>query len=450
MRLNMKKWIAFAGMLAAFSVGLVACSDNSSSPDSKGGLDPDSKRTQDYCKVVSMEPFIIESVQNGYFSKTTIKYEDERLVEKVEFDESVAAKMACESYQNDPDYGNVACNGNTIAAIGQKRMTTSEYRDVLILFSTMCEIDSPLEDFSSSSAERSSSSDEKYSSSEKRSSSSRNVNPSSSSKTVSSSSEQVKSSSSTDNFSSSETLSDGEESWYGKTTFKKEKVVAANAADLECPENTTADDLTGYDVAYEFNDPNDLGRDYLGENTAYADDRTSPVSAECGSVVFDGTNGLLVPLTDTFKTRGFVIEARFMPILEDDVGNIIASEPPGGSTDGWVLRLENNGVTFYYRDADQSYSWKSVVIGKVSVNEWHVVRVKIFPKKPEIGSIFYSMNVSLDGSLTQALSYNDDTSDLAYGLGIGFDSMYQDTHNKWFFIGKVDYIRYGKITEENL
>ena len=444
MRSDMKKWIASAGLLAAFSMGLVACSDNSSSPDSNRTQDPDSKKTQDYCKVVSTDPFTIESVQNGYFSTTTIKYEDEKLVEKVEFDEARAAQMACESYQDDPDYGNVACNGKTIAAIGQKRMTTSEYREVLILFSTMCEGKSILEDRSSSSAERLSSS------SEKKSSSSRNENSSSSTKTVSSSSEWVDYSSSMEHSSSSEISSDEGESWYGKTTFNKEKVVAANAADLECPENTTADDLTGYDVAYEFNDPNDLGRDYLGENTAYADDNTTPVSAECGSIVFNGDNGLLVPLSDTFKTRGFVIEARFMPTLEDDVGNIIATEPPGGSTDGWVLRLENNGVTFYYRDADQSYSWKSVNIGKVSLDEWHVVRVKIFPKKPEYGSIFYSMNVSLDGSLTQALSYNDDTSDLAYGLGIGFDSMYQETHRKWFFTGQMDYIRYGKITEDDL
>ena len=335
-------------------------------------------------------------------------------------------------------YGKVVCKDNTIAAIGRDIMTASEYRDVLTLFSTMCEGDAHREDISSSSAERLSSS------SERKSSSSRNVNSSSSSKTVSSSSERVESSS------SSETSSDEDENWYGKTTYKKEKVVAANAAELECPENTTTDDLTGYDVAYEFNDPNDLGRDYLGENNAYADNKTSPVSAECGSIIFNGDNGLLVPLTDTFKTRGFVVEVRFMPSYDDEVGNLIVSESPGGSTDGWVLRLERTGVVFYYRDADQSSNWKSVDVGQVSLDEWHEVRVKIFPKKPEYGSIFYSMNVSLDGSLVLASEYKDDTSDLAYGFGIGYDSMYQMSHNNWFFVGKIDYIRYGKITEDDL
>lgn len=436
----MKNWIAFAGMLAVFSVGLIACGDdNSSSPESK-----------DYCKVVSTDPYVIESVENGYFSKTTVKYEDEKLVEKVEFDGAITAQMACDSYKKDLSYGKVICKDNTIAAIGRDNMSASEYRDVLTLFSTMCEGDAYLEDFSSSSTKRESSSSEKYSSSERNSSSSRNMNSSNSSKTVSSSSEQVESSSSIENSSSSETLTDGDEDWYGKTTYKKEKVIAANAAELECPENTTTDDLTDYDVAYEFNDARDLGRDYLGENNAYADNRTSPVSAECGSIVFNGDNGLLVPLTDTFKTRGFVVEVRFMPSFDDEVGNLIVSEPPGGSTDGWVLRLEKKGVVFYYRDADQSYNWKSVVVGQVSMDEWHVARVKIFPKKPEYGSVFYSMNVSLDGSMVQALEYKDDTSDLEYGFGIGFDSMYQESHNNWFFVGKIDYIRYGKITEDDL
>ena len=438
----MKKGAVFVGMLVAFAMGLVACSENSSSPETK--------KVRDYCKVVSTDPLVMESVEDGFFSRTTIKYENEKLVEKVEFDESLAAKMACESYQKDADYGNVVCSGNTIAAIGLKSMTPREYREVLTLFSTACGGDSLLDEISSSSEERFSSSVEKYSSSENYSSSSRTVKSSSSQGTESSSSEEIESSSDVQFSSSSETSLGEYESWHGKTIFKKEKVIAANASQLNCPQKATVDDLTGYDVAYEFDDPNDLGRDYLGKNTAYADAKTSPVSAECGSVVFDGTNGLLVPLTDTFKTRGFVVEARFMPTLEDDIGNIFAAEPPGGNEDGWLLRLENNGVTLYYRDVDQSYSWKSVVIGTVTLNEWHVVRVKIFPTKPEYGSIFYTMNVSLDGSVRQALAYNDDTSDLKFGLGIGFDSMYQDTHNTWFFTGKIDYIRYGAITEDDL
>ena len=60
------------------------------------------------------------------------------------------------------------------------------------------------------------------------------------------------------------------------------------------------------------------------------------------------------------------------------------------------------------------------------------------------------MNVSLDGSLVLVSEYKDDTSDLAYGFGIGYDSMYQMSHNNWFFVGKIDYIRYGKITEDDL
>ena len=196
MRSNMKKWIASAGIFAAISMGLIACGDNSSSAESSSR-----PGSNDYCKVVSTDPFLIESVENGYFSQTTVKYEDEKLVEKVVFDDAIAAQMACDSYKKDVSYGKVVCKDNTIAAIGRDIMTASEYRDVLTLFSTMCEGDAHREDISSSSAERLSSS------SERKSSSSRNVNSSSSSKTVSSSSERVESSS------SSETSSDEDENW---------------------------------------------------------------------------------------------------------------------------------------------------------------------------------------------------------------------------------------------
>ena len=61
----MKKWIASAGIFAAISMGLIACGDNSSSAESSSR-----PGSNDYCKVVSTDPFLIESVENGYFSQT--------------------------------------------------------------------------------------------------------------------------------------------------------------------------------------------------------------------------------------------------------------------------------------------------------------------------------------------------------------------------------------------
>ena len=60
---------------------LIGCGDSSSSP-SKG---------QDYCKIVSSEPLVLETLEEGIYSKTSFDYSDERLVEKVEYeDQSVA------------------------------------------------------------------------------------------------------------------------------------------------------------------------------------------------------------------------------------------------------------------------------------------------------------------------------------------------------------------------
>ena len=85
------------------------------------------------------------------------------------------------------------------------------------------------------------------------------------------------------------------------------------------------------------------------------------------------------------------------------------------------------------------------------MDEGHVIRVKIFPTKSELsGTIFYSMNISLDGSLRLASEFKGDISDIQYRLGIGYDSFKQSSHNRRFFTGKIDYIRYGKITEDNL
>ena len=243
--------------------------------------------------------------------------------------------------------------------------------------------------------------------------------------------------------------------WYGSTTsYSKTKVVASNADELNCDETVNMDSLKGYDVAYEFNRPRDLGRDYLGNNNAYKDNETSNmIFAECGSIVFDGSGGLLIPLAEVFKSKSFVIEVRFMATEESKMGNIFVAEPPGQSPDGWQLRLDSlNFVTFHIRDNDirKENKWETLKIGQVSLNEWHVVRVKIFPTKSFTGNISYVLNAYLDGKNRIATEYRGFVDLKEYGLGIGYDSMYQSRHAERFFTGKIDYIRYGKITEDDL
>ena len=116
----MKKLISAAGAAIVCSLGLVACGDSSSSPSSKKG--------QDYCKVVSSDPLVLETLEDGIYSKTSFEYSDERLVEKVEFDDQSIAKFACSSYMEDDDYGVVDCNGKSVVAYSGARLTKNEYK----------------------------------------------------------------------------------------------------------------------------------------------------------------------------------------------------------------------------------------------------------------------------------------------------------------------------------
>ena len=519
----MKKLVWVAGLC---SLGLVACGDSSSSP-SKG---------QDYCKIVSSEPLVLETLEEGIYSKTSFDYSDERLVEKVEYEDQSVAKWACSSYKSDDDYGEVECNGKSIIAYSSDRLTNSQYKKLLNMFVSMCkEYDDPEDENSNSdpgdsnqlSESKSSSSAQGYQTGlsdycevvsenpfvmnmnfmglpstsrysysngtvtveteyensavvdsmcalEKNDYSYTNVRCKGNKITADfdetmsereytqlvkmfkescinykdwgnvetyfeSSSSVVEVSSASD-----EANADGSISWYDKASYKKESVVASNAAELRCAETHEPENLSKYDVAYEFDDPEDLGRDYFGKNNAYIDDKVTPVEAECGSLVLNGSNGLLIPLSETFKSNGFVAEVRFMATAEGNMSNIFVAEPPGSGVDGWQIRLDGSILRFHYRDAKNDYDWHIEKVGEITLNEWHVVNISIGGTS---GSSTLYVSISLDGDPRVDAITHGDISNIEYGLGIGYDSMYQGLHDQRFFIGKIDYIRYGKDSE---
>ncbi|WP_163437677.1 hypothetical protein [Fibrobacter succinogenes] len=519
----MKKLVWVAGLC---SLGLVACGDSSSSP-SKG---------QDYCKIVSSEPLVLETLEEGIYSKTSFDYSDERLVEKVEYEDQSVAKWACSSYKSDDDYGEVECNGKSIIAYSSDRLTNSQYKKLLNMFVSMCkEYDDPEDENSNSdpgdsnqlSESKSSSSAQGYQTGlsdycevvsenpfvmnmnfmglpstsrysysngtvtveteyensavvdsmcalEKNDYSYTNVRCKGNKITADfdetmsereytqlvkmfkescinykdwgnvetyfeSSSSVVEVSSASD-----EANADGSISWYDKASYKKESVVASNAAELRCTETHEPENLSKYDVAYEFDDPEDLGRDYFGKNNAYIDDKVTPVEAECGSLVLNGSNGLLIPLSETFKSNGFVAEVRFMATAEGNMSNIFVAEPPGSGVDGWQIRLDGSILRFHYRDAKNDYDWHIEKVGEITLNEWHVVNISIGGTS---GSSTLYVSISLDGDPRVDAITHGDISNIEYGLGIGYDSMYQGLHDQRFFIGKIDYIRYGKDSE---
>ncbi|MBR4681190.1 MAG: hypothetical protein IKP03_08815 [Fibrobacter sp.] len=524
----MKKLIFAAGAAAVCSLGLVACGDSSSSPSSK--------KSQDYCKVVSSDPLVLETLEDGIYSKTSFEYSDERLVEKVEFDDQSIAKFACSSYMEDDDYGVVDCNGKSVVAYSGARLTKNEYKKLLNTFLSMCkEYDEPEDENSNSdpgdsnqlSESKSSSSAQGYQTGlsdycevvsenpfvmnmnfmglpstsrysysngtvtveteyensavvdsmcalEKNDYSYTNVRCKGNKITADfdetmsereytqlvkmfkescinykdwgnvetyfeSSSSVVEVSSASD-----EANADGSISWYDKASYKKESVVASNAAELRCTETHEPENLSKYDVAYEFDDPEDLGRDYFGKNNAYIDDKVTPVEAECGSLVLNGSNGLLIPLSETFKSNGFVAEVRFMATAEGNMSNIFVAEPPGSGVDGWQIRLDGSILRFHYRDAKNDYDWHIEKVGEITLNEWHVVNISIGGTS---GSSTLYVSISLDGDPRVDAITHGDISNIEYGLGIGYDSMYQGLHDQRFFIGKIDYIRYGKDSE---
>ena len=389
----------------------------------------------DYCEVVSENPFVMNMNFMGLPSTSRYSYSNGTVTVETEYENSAVVDSMCALEKNNYSYTNVRCKGNKITADFDETMSEREYTQLVKMYKESCinykdwgNVETYFE--SSSSVVVESSSSIGYGIIEE-----------------SSSSIGYEESSSSGEF----TILDDSNGLVAGITYKKEKVVAMNAEDLVCDDGGETASLEGYTVAYEFNVPTDLGRDYLGTNHAYIADDVPAVAAECGSLVLDGTNGLLVPLSEEFRSKGFVAEVRFMPTAPGDIANIFVAEPPGSEKDGWQIRLDGSYVSFHYRDASLSYDWSVQKIDEVSMDEWHVIRVKIFPTKSELsGTIFYSMNISLDGSLRLASEFKGDISDIQYRLGIGYDSFKQSSHNRRFFTGKIDYIRYGKITEANL
>lgn len=202
--------------------------------------------------------------------------------------------------------------------------------------------------------------------------------------------------------------------------------------------------LAEYSVAYEFNDPMNVGLDFFGKNNAILDNGMPAVAVENGSLVLDGTSGLRIPLSEDFKNRSFVIETRFMPTKPAKLGNIFSADPPGSGVNGWMVRMEDSKVTFHIRGS--AGSWKDFTLDEVSMNEWHVLRVKFYyTGVGELTVEAYKLEITLDGKNAVSEILYDEASRLEYDLGIGYDPHRQGQYENRFFTGKIDYIRYGKI-----
>lgn len=199
--------------------------------------------------------------------------------------------------------------------------------------------------------------------------------------------------------------------------------------------------LAEYSVAYEFDDPANVGKDFFGKNNAVLDEDMPAVKVEDECLVLDGKSGLRVPLSDSFKSPYFVVEVRFMATDTLSLSNIFSADPPGAGVAGWMIRLDGSELRFHIRGAGD---WEIFSAGKISMNEWHTVRVEF--TMANMGGLTvegYDLKITLDGKECVSKVLYSSAADLKFDLGIGYDPHHQSRYEDRFFIGKIDYIRYG-------
>lgn len=192
-------------------------------------------------------------------------------------------------------------------------------------------------------------------------------------------------------------------------------------------------EVTEWIAEWNFNDAENVGLDVTGHgHNATAGEGS--VSAFDGIAGFDGKSGMMVSLDTDIRINEFVVEARVKPTQFATMQNIIVAEPPGRGVDGWQLRIDEGVLTVHLRDADSSYVDWSIYPGKEMIlGEWNEIRLE---RNADSVKLFQN------GELTVAVAYQGDLTQMCYDWGIGYDAMQQSFHDR-YFIGEMDYIRFG-------
>jgi len=188
-------------------------------------------------------------------------------------------------------------------------------------------------------------------------------------------------------------------------------------------------------AAWEFDDPENVGKDYTGNgHTAKAGEGSVTVSDDVAH--FDGKSGFVVDLDGELKINNFVVEARVKPTKFSSMQNILVAEPPGCFGDGWMLRVDDGTLTVHFRDASTDYTEWNVFTGKdLVLDEWTDIRLE---RSKDHVKLFQN------GELTVDVDYAGDVSQLTYDWGVGYDAMNQSFHTR-YFQGDIDYIRFGAL-----
>lgn len=194
--------------------------------------------------------------------------------------------------------------------------------------------------------------------------------------------------------------------------------------------------VTEWIAEWNFNDSENVGLDVTG-NKHDATIGEGSVSAVDGVASFDGQSGFSVKLDENIGINDFVVEARIKPTQFGTMQNIIVAEPPGRYYDGWQLRIDEGVLTVHLRDVDlDGYDWNVFEGRRMALDEWCEIRLE---RNADSVKLFQN------GVVTVAEAYTGDLTQMAYDWSIGYDGMQQNFHDR-YFIGEMDYIRFGKFT----
>jgi len=184
-------------------------------------------------------------------------------------------------------------------------------------------------------------------------------------------------------------------------------------------------------VAWEFNDSAFVGLDKMSNNSVkYPEGKAVIVDK---ALKLDGKSGLPVMLSSTFCRRNFAVETKVKPSAFGKIQNVLVAEPPGRYGDGWMIRIDDGVLRVHLRDENtDGTDWKIFTGKALKLNEWTDIRVELDSEK---------VRIYQDGKQTLESDYSGDVSQLGYNLGIGYDAMNQQYHDR-FFEGSIDYIRY--------
>lgn len=200
---------------------------------------------------------------------------------------------------------------------------------------------------------------------------------------------------------------------------------------LKMADTTSAVQDTSWIADWSFDDSAYVDVSGNGHNAMFGEGH---VVIKDSALVLDSVSGIRVPLSIAFLRNDFELETRVYPTKFTAMENIVAAEPPGSIGDGWVLRVDGGKVLFQVRDADtHGPDWQILQSDSaIALNEWTTIRAE---RKDSTTSLW------INGKLVAQKNIAGDIGQLKYDLGIGYDAMNQNMHDR-YFNGRIDFVRY--------